>query len=108
MPRVNQLLAVSTFMVMLPAISYCHALVHLSRGTGGAGVGCGTVGAHRVQIPGLRTTVLLFVPLLVPFTVLTFPQVFLFCGLVQALVLILLFLCSLQYRFELAEAAPVL
>jgi len=42
----------------------------------------------------------LFVPLFVPFTVLTFPSRLLFCGFVQALVLVMLFLCSLQYRFE--------
>jgi len=107
MPRVNQLLAVSTFMVMLPAISYYHALVHLYAAL--ALLGWVAVRAERagVQIPGLMTTVLLFVPLFVPFTVLTFPQVFLFCGLVQALVLVLLFLCSLQYRFELAEPGSV-
>jgi hypothetical protein len=43
------------------------------------------------------------VPLFVPFTVLTFSTALLFCGLLQALVLVALFLCALQYRFELPE-----
>ena len=100
MPRVNQLLAVSTFMVMFPAISYYHALVHLYAAM--VLLGCVAVQAERasVQVQGLKTTMLLFVPLFVPFTVLTFPRVLLFCGLVQGLVLVVLFLCSLEYRFE--------
>ena len=105
MPRVNQLLGVSTFMVMFPAISYYHALVHMYAAL--VLLGWVAVQAERsgVQVIGLRTTVLLFVPLFIPFTVLTFPRAFIFCGLVQAAVLVLLFLCSLQYRFEVPALA---
>jgi hypothetical protein len=31
--------------------------------------------------------------------------VFLLCGLLQAFVLVLLFLCALQYRFEVPDSA---
>lgn len=107
MPRANQLLAVSTFMVMFPAISYYHALVHLYAPL--VLLAWVAIRAERagVQVPGLRTTILLFVPLFLPFTVLTFPKALLFCGLIQALVLILLFLCAIQYRFEVPEPAAV-
>ena len=105
MPRANQLLGVSTFMVMFPAISYYHALVHMYAAL--VLLGWVAVQAERagVQVVGLRTTVLLLVPLFIPFTVLTFPSAVIFCGLVQAVVLVLLFLCSLQYRFEVSEPA---
>lgn len=100
LPRPNQLLAVSTFMAVLPAISYYHALVHMYAAL--VLLGCVAVRAERsgFRVPGLMTTILLFVPLFVPFTVLTFPSRLLFCGMIQAFVLVFLFLCSLQYRFE--------
>jgi hypothetical protein len=103
MPRANQLLAVSAFMVMFPAISYYHALVHMYAAL--VLLAWVALRAERagVKVEGLRTTVLLFVPLFVPFTVLTFPTALLFCGLLQALVLVGLFLCALQYRFEVPE-----
>jgi hypothetical protein len=47
---------------------------------------------------------LLFVPLFAPFTVLTYPTAFVYCGLVQALVLAVLFLCALQYPFAVRRA----
>jgi hypothetical protein len=105
MPRPNQLLGVTTFMVTFPAISYYHALVHMYAAL--VLLGWVAVRAQRagVRVPGLLTTMLLFVPLFVPFTVLTFPGVALFCGIVQALVLLMLFLCALQYRFDLPDPA---
>lgn len=105
MPRANQLLGVTTFMVTFPAISYYHALVHMYAAL--VLLGWVAVRAQRagVRVPGLRTTVLLFVPLFVPFTVLTFPAVALFCGVIQSLVSLMLFLCALQYRFDLPESA---
>jgi len=104
MPAVNQLLAVSAFMVMFPAISYYHALVHMYAAL--VMLGWVAIRAQRagVHVPALKATILLFVPLFVAFPVLTFPTAFLFCGLLQAIVLVLLFLCALQYRFDMPEA----
>jgi hypothetical protein len=48
---------------------------------------------------------LLFLPLFAPFTVLTFPAAFLFCGIVQSLVLLALFFCALEFPFEVKEGA---
>jgi hypothetical protein len=53
-----------------------------------------------VRIVGLRGTLMLFVPIFASFTVFTYPGVFLYGGLVQAFLLMLLFLCALQYPFE--------
>jgi hypothetical protein len=99
MPVANQLLGVSIFMVALPTISYFHTLVNLyapllvlffvairARRTG-------------VRIPGLSTAILLFVPLFAPFQLFTFTTVFLFCGMVQAILLGALFLYAVQYPF---------
>lgn len=105
MPRANQLLGVSAFMAMFPAISYYHALVHMYAPLVLLGVVAVRAQRAGVDVPGLRTTTLLFVPLFVAFTVLTYPTMFIYCGLIQASVLVLLFLCSLQYRFEAPEAA---
>ena len=105
MPAANQVLAVSAFMAMFPAISYYHALVHMYAAL--VLLGWVAVRAQRagVEVQGLRTTMLLFVPLFVAFPVLTYPTVLLFCRLVQAAVLVLLFFCALQYRFEVPEAS---
>lgn len=104
MPVANQLLGISAFMVVFPPISYYHALVHLYAPLA---VLCGVaLEAQRagVVVPGLKKTMLLFVPLFVPFTVLTFPQAIVFCGLVQAAVLVALFGCAVSYRFEVETA----
>jgi hypothetical protein len=99
MPVANQLLAVSLFMVTLPTISYFHTLVNLyapllvlfflAIRADRAGVG----------IAGLSTTILLFAPLFASFQLFTFPSVFLFCGVVQAVLLLFLFLYAVQYPF---------
>jgi hypothetical protein len=105
MPVANQLLAISAFMVVFPPISYYHTLVHLYAPLA---VLCGVaLQAARagVVVPGLKKTMLLFVPLFVPFTVLTFPQAVLYCGLVQAVVLVVIFACAVQYRFEVVATA---
>jgi hypothetical protein len=103
MPMENQLLAVSTFMVMYPPISYYHALVHMYAPL--AVLGGVAIRARRagVTVPGLKATMLLFVPLFAPFTVLTFPPL-LFCGVLQSLVLMLLFLRATEYPLEMTVA----
>ena len=105
MPVANQLLALTTFMMMLPTISYFHALVHMYAPFA---VLCGlAIRAQRagVTVPGLKTTMLLFAPLFAPFTVLTFPQAFLFCGLVQGMVLLALFVRALEFPLAVDAAA---
>jgi hypothetical protein len=104
MPVANQLLAVSTFMVMFPPISYYHALVHMYAPL--AVLAWVAISAERagVRVRGLRGAMLLFVPLFAPFTVLTFPGAMVFCGMVQAMVLVVLFLCSLEFPFAVEVA----
>jgi len=106
MPAANQLLALSVFMVMFPTISYFHTLVHLYAPLA---VLCGlAIRAQRagVTVARLKTTMLLFVPLFAPFTVLTFPRVLVFCGLVQAVVLAVLFLRAAEYPLALPGETP--
>jgi hypothetical protein len=104
MPAANQLLALSAFMAALPTISYYHALVHMYAALA---VLCGiSMQAARggVVVPGLKRTMLLFVPLFAAFTTLTFPRALIFCGVVQAMALIALFGCAMTYRFEMKPA----
>ncbi|HZL26399.1 MAG TPA: glycosyltransferase family 87 protein [Acidobacteriaceae bacterium] len=99
MPMANQLLAVSAFMVMLPPVSYFYTLVHLYAPW--LVLAFIAIRADRagVRIPGLQTTILLFVPLFGSFMLFTYPRVMLFGGIVQCCVLILLFLCAVTFPF---------
>jgi hypothetical protein len=103
MPVANQFLGISTFMVMFPPISYYHALVHMIAPL--LLLGWIAIRAQQagVRVAGLGATILLFVPLFVPFTVLTFPHAFLYCGMLQSLVLLALFVRALEYPFAVEE-----
>jgi hypothetical protein len=102
MPVANQLLGASIFMLTLPTISYFHTLVNLYAPL--LLLFFVAIRADRagVRIDGLSTAILLFVPLFASFQLFTFPTVLLFCGLVQAVLLLVLFVYALQYPF----AAP--
>jgi hypothetical protein len=106
MPVANQLLAVSVFMVLLPPISYYHALVHLYAPL--LMLMFLAIRAERagVRVQGLELTVMLFVPLFASFTLFTFPSFFLFDGLVQAVLLVVLFGCALRFPFRLEAGYP--
>ena len=103
MPMANQLLALTTFMVALPPISYFYALVHLYA----AWVVLVFVAIRAekagVRVKGLKMAMILFVGLFASFMVLTFPRVGLFGGLVQAGMLIALWLCAVEFRLEDTE-----
>lgn len=103
MPVANQLLGVTIFMLVLPTISYFHTLVNLYAPL--LALFFLAVRAERgaMKIKGLSETILLFLPLFVSFQLFTFPTYLLFCGLVQIAVLIVLFLCALQYPFAIGE-----
>jgi hypothetical protein len=102
MPVANQLLAVSVFMVLLPPISYYHALVHLYAPL--LMLMFLSIRADRMglRVPGLELSVMLFVPLLASFTLFTFPSFLLFDGLIQSILLVVIFCCALQFPFQLA------
>jgi hypothetical protein len=99
MPVANQLLALSVFMVSLPTVSYFHTLANLYAPL--VVLMFVAIDAEKagVELPGLTATIMVFVPLFTSWTVLTFQRVFLFAGLVQAMLLVGLFLCALQYPF---------
>jgi hypothetical protein len=101
MPIANQFLGVSIFMLMLPTISYFHTLVNLYAPL--AVLFFLAIRADRagVRIDGLSTTILLFIPLFASFQLFTFPTVFLFCGVMQVVVLLVLSLYAVQYPLEL-------
>jgi hypothetical protein len=104
MPMANQLLALTTFMVALPPISYFYALVHLYA----AWVVLVFVAIHAekdgVRVKGLRMAMGLLVPLFASFMVFTYPRVWLFGGLVQASLLGALWVCAVEFPFAAASA----
>ncbi len=104
MPAANQLLGVSAFMVVFPPISYYHALVHLVAPL--AVLGWVAIRAQRAgtRVRGLLGTMLLFVPLFSAFSLLTYPKQHVYCGLVQAVVLVAIFFCALEFPFAADEA----
>ncbi|GAC1307489.1 MAG: hypothetical protein NVSMB27_45490 [Ktedonobacteraceae bacterium] len=102
----NQLLAVTAFMLMLPPISYFYTLVHLYAPWLLLVFLALRAQRSRATIPGLTITLYLFLPLFVSFTLLTYAKVLVFGGLVQAVALYGLFACAVQYPFE--EPARIL
>jgi Glycosyltransferase family 87 len=99
MPVANQLLGASVFMLTLPTISYFHTLVNLYAPL--LVLFFVAIRADRagVRIAGLSTAILLFIPLFASFQLFTFPTVFLYCGVVQSILLLVLFLYAVQYPF---------
>ena len=53
----------------------------------------------------LAGTLMLFAPIFASFTVFTYPGVFVYGGLIQAFLLMLMLLCALQYPFEVEAGA---
>jgi hypothetical protein len=107
MPVTNQVLVVTAFMVMLPPISYFYTLVHLYAPF--LMLVFLAIRAERagVRIPGLPGTILLFVPIFAAFTIFTYPRALLFGGLIQALMLMSLLLCAVQFPFSTEAATRV-
>lgn len=101
MPVANQLLAVTAFMVMFPPVSYFYALVHLYAPWVVLVFVAMDAERRGVRVPGLKLTMLLFVPLFATFMLFTFPRVYLFGGLVQAVLLVCLFLCAVRFPLGL-------
>jgi hypothetical protein len=99
MPVANQLLGASVFMLTLPTISYFHTLVNLYAPL--LVLLFLAIRADRIgaRVAGLSTTILLFIPLFASFQLFTFPSVFLFCGIMQAILLLVVFLYAVQYPF---------
>lgn len=99
MPSANQLLAVNTFMVAFPAVSYYHTLVHLYAPL--LVLVCVTIRdeRNRVSLRHLQGAFLLFLPLSLPYTLLLYPKILVFCGLVQSVALLLLFLRATDSPF---------
>jgi hypothetical protein len=104
MPVANQLLGASIFMLAIPTISYFHTLVNLYAPLLVLFFIAIRADKTGVRVDGLSTAILLFVPLFASFQLFTFPTFFLFCGIMQSVLLFILFLYAVQYPF--AEPEP--
>ncbi len=103
MPMANQLLALTTFMVALPPISYFYALVHLYASWVVLVFVAIRAEKNGVRVKGLQMAMGLLVPLFASFMVFTYPRLWLFGGLMQAFLLVALWVCAVE--FPLAEIA---
>jgi hypothetical protein len=99
MPVANQLLGASVFMLALPTISYFHTLVNLYAPL--LVLFFVAIRADRAgaKVAGLAPVLLLFIPLFASFQLFTFPTLFLFCGIFEAILLFVVFLYAVQYPF---------
>ncbi len=102
-PVANQLLGISAFMVMFPPISYFYTLVELYAAWMVLAFVAVRAEKAGVKVPGMTLTMALFVPLFGSYMLVSFPRVFIYGGLVQAGLLIILFLCAVEYRFGVGE-----
>jgi hypothetical protein len=104
MPVTNQVLVVTTFMVIFPPISYFYTLVHLYAPF--VMLVFLVIRAERanVRIPGLTGTILLFVPIFAAFMIFTFPRALLFGGMIQEFLLMSVLLCAVQFPFSVEGA----
>jgi len=107
MPVTNQVLMVTTFMVMFPPISYFYTLVHLYAPLLMLMFLAVRAQHASVHIPGLTGTILLYVPIFAAFMIFTYPRALLFGGLIQALMLVSLFLCAVQFPFSIEGGTRV-
>ncbi len=101
LPVANQLLGITACMLLLPSVSAFYTLVHLYAPLLLLIVLALRSHRARVEIEGLRLTILLFVPVFACYAVFTFREVLLFGGLVQGGCLVVLLLCAAEYPFAL-------
>ena len=104
MPATNQLLALTAFMVALPPVSYFYTLPQLYAPWVALVFVALRADREDVGVPGLKQAMLMMLPLFATFMLFTFPRVFLFGGLIQAVMLIVLFGCAVRYPFATETA----
>ncbi len=106
LPLPNQLLAITAFMLLFPPISYFHTLVHLFAPLALMAAAAMQADRSGQRIPGLNGTLALSTPLSASFMLLTERQFFLFGGLLQGLLLLMLLYAASRFPFA-ASHAPV-
>jgi hypothetical protein len=107
MPMTNQVLGLSAFMVMLPTVSYYHTLVHLVAPLVLLGMVAFEAERRGVSVPGLKRTMILVAVLFAPFTLLTYPGIFVYCGMIQGLVLVGLLGCAVRFPFGVVAVVQI-
>jgi hypothetical protein len=100
MPLTNQMLIVMIFMVMLPQVSYFYTLAQLYVPWFLLVLLALDEERRGAVVPGLRGTLVLFVPVFAAFTIFNFRYVLLFGGLVQSFILGVIVLRAAQFSFE--------
>ncbi len=106
LPLPNQLLGLTSFMLLLPTISAFYTFVHLYAPLLLLVFLALDADRAKLRVPGLSVCILLLVPIFACYTLFTFRSALLFGGFVQSACLVLLLLCSLQYVFALPDPVP--
>jgi hypothetical protein len=91
LPVENQVLAVVSFMIMLPPVAYFYSLVELFPAWALLVLAALDADRAQVHLKSSDGTLRLFLPLFASFVFLTYPHVFLYGGLIQGVLLLILF-----------------
>lgn len=103
LPLLNQLIVLTAFMVLLPSVSYFYTLTNLYAPWLALVVLCIAAERQHLVVPGLRSAILLFLPVFASFTLFTFRKVYLFGGMLQSVILLCIIISALQHPFELPQ-----
>jgi hypothetical protein len=104
MPALNQLLAIMLFMTLFPPVTYFYSLVNLYAPFTLLVLLALDAQRGRSPVPHLDFTIFLFVLVFASFVLFTYPRVYVYGGLIQGLVLVVLFLRSASYPLALPAA----
>lgn len=104
LPALNQLLTVMLFMTLLPPVAYYYSLVNLYAPFALLLLLALDAQRQRRTVPHLNFTILLFLLVFASFVLFTYPKVYIYGGLFQGFVLVVLFLRCASYPLELPSA----
>lgn len=106
LPVENQVLAVTSFMIMLPPIAYFYSIVELFPAWALLVLSALDAERAQVKLKGYSGTLRLFLPLFASFVLLTYPRIFLYGGLIQGVLLLILFSRSAEHPLGVNSITP--
>ena len=101
LPMLNQILALSICAVLLPPVSFDYTLVHLLAPLGLLCVHAADCWKRRIRVPGLAVALKCFAPVMTMNAF--FTGEYRYAGQVRAVLMLVLLLLVMRFRFESAE-----
>ncbi|SEG00400.1 Protein of unknown function [Bryocella elongata] len=103
-PVENQVLAITSFMIMLPPVAYFYSIVELFPAFSLLVLAALDAERAHLKLKGFEGTLRLFLPLFASFVFLTYPTIFVYGGLIQGALLLVLFARSTEGPLGVAPA----